>query len=63
MRSSNPRSLTVAASGSSPTDNGSPVRKRAGAEVFDYGNNLRQQAYNYGVTDAFEFPGFVPAYI
>ncbi len=37
--------------------------QRAGAEVFDYGNNIRQQAYDYGVTDAFEFPGFVPAYI
>ena len=37
--------------------------QRAGAEVFDYGNNIRQQAYNYGVMDAFEFPGFVPAYI
>ncbi|HEY5903346.1 MAG TPA: urocanate hydratase, partial [Anaerolineales bacterium] len=37
--------------------------QRAGAEVFDYGNNLRQQAYDFGVTDAFEFPGFVPAYI
>jgi len=37
--------------------------QHAGAEVFDYGNNIRQQAYNYGVTDAFEFPGFVPAYI
>jgi len=37
--------------------------QRAGAEVFDYGNNIRQQAYNYGVTAAFEFPGFVPAYI
>jgi urocanate hydratase len=37
--------------------------QRQGAEVFDYGNNIRQQAYNYGVTDAFEFPGFVPAYI
>lgn len=37
--------------------------KHRGAEVFDYGNNLRQQAYNHGVTDAFEFPGFVPAYI
>jgi urocanate hydratase len=34
-----------------------------GAEVFDYGNNIRQQAFNHGVTDAFEFPGFVPAYI
>ncbi|MFM8322419.1 MAG: urocanate hydratase, partial [Chloroflexota bacterium] len=37
--------------------------QRKGAEVFDYGNNLRQRAYDYGVTDAFEFPGFVPAYI
>jgi urocanate hydratase len=37
--------------------------KRAGAEVFDYGNNLRQRAFDYGVSDAFEFPGFVPAYI
>jgi urocanate hydratase len=37
--------------------------KRRGAEVFDYGNNLRQRAFDYGVKDAFEFPGFVPAYI
>jgi len=37
--------------------------QKKGAEVFDYGNNIRQQAYNHGVTDAFEFPGFVPAYI
>ena len=37
--------------------------KHRGAEVFDYGNNLRQRAYDYGVMDAFEFPGFVPAYI
>ena len=37
--------------------------QKMGSEVFDYGNNLRQQAYNYGVTEAFEFPGFVPAYI
>ncbi|RPJ25994.1 MAG: urocanate hydratase [Chloroflexi bacterium] len=37
--------------------------QRAGAEVFDYGNNLRQQAYNNGTSEAFEFPGFVPAYI
>jgi urocanate hydratase len=37
--------------------------KRKGAEVFDYGNNLRQRAYDYGVKEAFEFPGFVPAYI
>jgi len=37
--------------------------KRNGAEVFDYGNNLRQRAFDYGVSNAFEFPGFVPAYI
>ncbi len=37
--------------------------QRQGAEVFDYGNNLRQRAYDYGVKDAFKFPGFVPAYI
>jgi len=37
-------------------------RKR-GAEVFDYGNNIRQRAFDYGVREAFEFPGFVPAYI
>jgi len=37
--------------------------QRAGAEVFDYGNNLRQRAYDHGVKDAFDFPGFVPAYI
>jgi urocanate hydratase len=37
--------------------------QKAGAEVFDYGNNLRQRAYDYGVKEAFNFPGFVPAYI
>ena len=37
--------------------------KKKGAEVFDYGNNIRQRAYDGGVQDAFEFPGFVPAYI
>lgn len=34
-----------------------------GAEVFDYGNNLRQRAFDAGVKRAFDFPGFVPAYI
>ena len=37
--------------------------QRRGAEVFDYGNNLRQRAYDQGVKDAFNFAGFVPAYI
>lgn len=34
-----------------------------GSVVFDYGNNIRQQAYEEGVKNAFDFPGFVPAYI
>ena len=36
---------------------------RNGSVVFDYGNNLRQQAYDMGVSDAFAYPGFIPAYI
>jgi len=37
--------------------------KARGSVVFDYGNNLRQRAYDYGVKNAFDYPGFVPAYI
>jgi len=37
--------------------------QKKGAEVFDYGNNLRQRAFDWGVKQAFDFPGFVPAYI
>ena len=36
---------------------------RAGVPTFDYGNNIRQMAKDEGVADAFDFPGFVPAYI
>jgi urocanate hydratase len=36
---------------------------KRGARTFDYGNNLRQHAFNQGVKRAFDFPGFVPAYI
>jgi urocanate hydratase len=36
---------------------------RAGSYVFDYGNNLRGEAEAAGVTEAFSYPGFVPAYI
>jgi urocanate hydratase len=35
----------------------------AGAATVDYGNNIRQMALEEGVTNAFDFPGFVPAYI
>jgi urocanate hydratase len=34
-----------------------------GVPTFDYGNNIRQVAFDQGVQDAFDFPGFVPAYI
>jgi urocanate hydratase len=37
--------------------------QRGGAVVFDYGNNLRAQAFEAGVPDAFDYPGFVPAFI
>jgi len=36
---------------------------RRGSYVFDYGNNLRGEAYAGGLTEAFTYPGFVPAYI
>ncbi|MCV5961519.1 urocanate hydratase, partial [Escherichia coli] len=34
-----------------------------GAATLDYGNNIRQMALEEGVENAFDFPGFVPAYI
>jgi len=37
--------------------------QRKGVETFDYGNNLRGLALESGVTNAFDIPGFVPAYI
>ncbi len=37
--------------------------QQAGSIVFDYGNNLRQRALDFGVKNAFDYPGFVPAYI
>ena len=37
--------------------------KRQGIPTFDYGNNIRQMAFDEGCKDAFDFPGFVPAYV
>jgi len=37
--------------------------RRAGAVAFDYGNNIRTEAFDVGVADAFDIPGFVPEYI
>jgi urocanate hydratase len=37
--------------------------QQRGAHTFDYGNNIRQRAFDNGLANAFDFPGFVPAYI
>ena len=37
--------------------------QKLGASTFDYGNNIRARAFDAGVKNAFDFPGFVPAYI
>jgi len=37
--------------------------KQQGIPTFDYGNNIRQVAFDEGVENAFDFPGFVPAYV
>lgn len=37
--------------------------QKKGIPVFDYGNNIRQEAFDKGVEDAFDIPGFVPEYI
>lgn len=37
--------------------------QKRGAVVFDYGNNIRQRAYDNGYMEAFAFPGFVPAFV
>jgi urocanate hydratase len=37
--------------------------KDMGVPTFDYGNNIRQEAKDMGITRAFDFPGFVPAYV
>lgn len=37
--------------------------RKAGAVTFDYGNNIRTMAFKQGVKNAYDFPGFVPAYI
>jgi urocanate hydratase len=64
MRQTNPESVVDAAKQSMARH----VRAmldfhRLGIPVFDYGNNLRQMAFEAGVKDAFAFPGFVPAYV
>ena len=64
MRQSDPAAVIAAASESMAVH----VRAmldfhKMGIPVFDYGNNIRQVAQDQGVENAFDFPGFVPAYI
>jgi len=63
-RKSNPDALAAAAAKSMAVHVRAMLEfHKAGIPTFDYGNNIRQVAYDQGVTDAFEFPGFVPAYV
>ncbi len=64
MRERDPNSVSQAAKASMA----SHVRamldfSKAGVPTVDYGNNIRQVAFDEGVANAFDFPGFVPAYI
>lgn len=64
LRRANPREYITRAYDSMVKHCGAMVKfLRAGSVVFDYGNNLRGQAEKGGLKEAFEFPGFVPAYI
>jgi urocanate hydratase len=63
-RVSDPAGTTVAATASMAKHVEYLLRfKRMGMPVFDYGNNIRQVAFDAGVKEAFDIPGFVPEYI
>ena len=63
-RAQDPKAVAQAAKASMAEQVRAMLRfHRSGVPTVDYGNNLRQMAHDVGVTDAFEFPGFVPAYI
>ncbi|WP_277053942.1 urocanate hydratase [Pseudoalteromonas marina] len=64
MREQNPKTVVKAAKQSMAVQvNAMLALQKAGAATTDYGNNIRQMAFEEGVTNAFDFPGFVPAYI
>ena len=59
-----PKSIKIARSIPSPrTFEACWTLQKLGAVTFDYGNNIRTFAFERGVTNAYDFPGFVPAYI
>jgi len=63
-RSSDPDAVAAAARGSMAVHVRAMLEfHRMGIPTFDYGNNIRQEAFDMGVSDAFDFPGFVPAYV
>jgi urocanate hydratase len=63
-RERNPKSVEIAAKQSMATHVKAMLDfHRMGVPTLDYGNNIRQMAKDMGVADAFDFPGFVPAYI
>jgi urocanate hydratase len=63
-RESDPKSVEAAAKASMRTHVEAMLKlHRAGVVTLDYGNNIRQEAYDMGLEDAFAFPGFVPAYV
>jgi len=63
-RSSNPDTVASAAKKSMAIHVQAMLAfQQQGIPTFDYGNNIRQMAKDEGVTNAFDFPGFVPAYI
>lgn len=64
LRQSNPKALEEKAKQSIVTHvKAMLAMQERGAIAFDYGNNIRQVAKNEGLENAFDFPGFVPAYI
>ena len=63
-RDSDPDAVAVAAVKSMvPHVNAMLEFQKMGIPTFDYGNNIRQEALNAGLENAFDFPGFVPAYV
>jgi urocanate hydratase len=64
MREQDPKAVVKAAKQSMAVQvNAMLALQKAGAATTDYGNNIRQMAFEEGVINAFDFPGFVPAYI
>jgi urocanate hydratase len=63
-RESDPESVVAAATASMSIHVRAMLEfQKQGIPTFDYGNNIRQVAFDDGVENAFDFPGFVPAYV